>query len=181
MKKSGQYDTERIAGSWFCPACKFPVEDFESSTCLVCGFELTKPPTPPPVVCEACGTPVTPGQTSCAACGSSRLAVSRKAPAKSVRGPHLVSYSIDGKKEVYPVIVPKTRVGRQSDNDIAFPNEKSISGRHCEIVFQNGQFVLRDLNSTNGVFVNGEKIRESPIHNGDKVKLGVKMFRFEEK
>jgi pSer/pThr/pTyr-binding forkhead associated (FHA) protein len=48
-------------------------------------------------------------------------------------------------------------LGRRESCDIClrFPN---ISGRHCELFFDKGFWIVRDLNSTNGIKVNGEKI-----------------------
>ena len=50
-------------------------------------------------------------------------------------------------------------IGRASDNDIVIPKTSSaVSGRHCEIVVQNGAVYLRDLGSTNGTFINGKRL-----------------------
>lgn len=63
------------------------------------------------------------------------------------------------------------RVGRHPDND--FPIEHpTISSIHCEIVLMNDGVILRDLESTNGTFVNDEKVREFPLAPGQIVRLG---------
>ncbi len=50
-------------------------------------------------------------------------------------------------------------IGRAPDNDILIPrNVTSVSGRHCEIVVQNGVAYLRDMGSTNGTFINGRRV-----------------------
>lgn len=50
-------------------------------------------------------------------------------------------------------------IGRAPDNDVVIPKTSSaVSGRHCEIVVQNGAAYLRDLGSTNGTFINGKRL-----------------------
>ena len=48
-------------------------------------------------------------------------------------------------------------IGRAPSNDVVVSNT-TVSGRHCEIVVQNGAVYLRDLGSTNGTFINGRKL-----------------------
>ena len=55
----------------------------------------------------------------------------------------------------YP-ISSDTTIGRANDNDIGL-NVKTVSGYHCKICIEDGQFILRDLDSTNGTKVNGTK------------------------
>ena len=178
MDEQKTNDTEKIPGAYFCPACKFPVEDFSSPTCLVCGYQFVQGGKALDMVCSSCGAHVSAGSSSCPACGSARLEPKRILP-PAAKSPHLVSYSAEGKKELFSLALAKTRIGRHIDNEIAFPEERSVSGRHCEIVLEDGKYVLRDLNSTNGIFVNGVKVTEKVLAHGDKIKLGVKMFRFE--
>ncbi len=51
-------------------------------------------------------------------------------------------------------------------------DDTAVSRRHCEIVEVNGGWVLRDLGSSNGTYVNGAKITEHPLVDGNRVKLG---------
>ena len=63
-------------------------------------------------------------------------------------------------------------VGRLAGNDVAL-DDASVSSRHAEIVVQDGAVVLRDLDSTNGTFLNGEQITgEHPLNEGDEVYFG---------
>ncbi|RME04730.1 MAG: FHA domain-containing protein, partial [Planctomycetota bacterium] len=50
-------------------------------------------------------------------------------------------------------------IGRHKSCDIAIP-EKSVSSQHAKIFVQEGEMILEDLNSANGVFVNGRKIKQ---------------------
>jgi uncharacterized membrane protein len=70
------------------------------------------------------------------------------------------------------------KIGRAGDNHLAFPQEKAISGHHCEIFREGKNFFIRDLGSTNGVFVNSRKVETAPLTEGDEIKLGGKVFSF---
>jgi pSer/pThr/pTyr-binding forkhead associated (FHA) protein len=74
--------------------------------------------------------------------------------------------------------VDKTTIGRVDDN--TFPiAEASISSHHCEIVLKGNDVVVRDLNSTNGTFINGEKVAESVLQPGQILRLGQIEMRLE--
>ncbi|HET7625989.1 MAG TPA: FHA domain-containing RING-H2 finger protein [Verrucomicrobiae bacterium] len=63
------------------------------------------------------------------------------------------------------------RVGRSPDNDFQI-SHPTISSLHCEFILNNGGITLRDLESTNGTFINGEMIRECQLTAGQTVRLG---------
>ena len=71
----------------------------------------------------------------------------------------------------YELKVDTTTVGRVEDNafQIADP---SVSSHHCEILLKGSDVVIRDLNSTNGSFINGDKITESVLKPGQTLRLG---------
>lgn len=70
------------------------------------------------------------------------------------------------------VLQPTTSVGRRDDNSIQI-NEPSISANHAEIRLSTQGWLVTDLDSTNGTFVNGERIRgTTSIHSGDVVQFG---------
>lgn len=50
-------------------------------------------------------------------------------------------------------------IGRANDNDVVYP-DKTVSGHHCRCYKKNGKYYIEDTNSTNGVFVDGEKISQ---------------------
>jgi len=70
-------------------------------------------------------------------------------------------------------------VGRDPANDIVLRDAK-VSRRHAEIVFERGFFVVRDLGSTNGSFVNGKRIRVAPLTDDVEVRFGNSSARFSE-
>lgn len=62
-------------------------------------------------------------------------------------------------------------VGRDPGNDVILRDPK-VSRRHAEIVFERGFFVIHDLASANGTFINGRRVRVAPLTNGAKLRLG---------
>jgi len=67
--------------------------------------------------------------------------------------------------------VDKTTIGRVDDNTFQIA-DASVSSHHCEIILRGNDVVIHDLGSTNGSFINGEKISESVLKPGQTLKLG---------
>lgn len=67
--------------------------------------------------------------------------------------------------------VDKTTIGRVEDNTFQIA-EPSVSSHHCEILLRGNDVVIKDLNSTNGTFINGEKVSESVLKPGQMLRLG---------
>ena len=63
------------------------------------------------------------------------------------------------------------RLGRRDNNDIVLTDEKA-SGKHAEIVREDGGWVLRDLDSTNGTLMDGKSVREVALTSGDIFQVG---------
>lgn len=70
----------------------------------------------------------------------------------------------------------KFSIGRTPGNDIAL-DYPQVSGNHAEVSIQGGQYFIRDLNSRNGTFVNGQRITESAFNLSDEIRFG--SFRFD--
>jgi CheY-like chemotaxis protein len=64
-----------------------------------------------------------------------------------------------------------TTVGRAEGNQFQII-EPSVSGRHCEILLHGSDVVVRDLKSTNGTFIQGERITEAVLKLGQVLRLG---------
>ena len=81
-----------------------------------------------------------------------------------------------------------TVVGRSDDADIQIDDEK-VSRRHLKISLvqsdgqENGPIhaLVSDLNSTNGIFINGARVRKQELRNGDKLRIGNTILKFEVK
>jgi pSer/pThr/pTyr-binding forkhead associated (FHA) protein len=72
----------------------------------------------------------------------------------------------------------ETVVGRHMSCDLRLPLP-DVSRRHCRFVFVDRCWQVFDLNSLNGIFVNGERVTHSVLHNGDAVRLGSFTFNVE--
>jgi len=68
-------------------------------------------------------------------------------------------------------------IGRSRHCDLRLPTGDA-SRRHAEIVPVTGGYVLRDLASTNGTFVNGERVRERQLRPGDRIRIGSNTIAF---
>ena len=84
--------------------------------------------------------------------------------------------------EVTPLTSTRTVIGRAREVDITL-NDQRASREHCAILkvwdAGEGSFLLRDLSSTNGSFVNGVRaMPELPLREGDRIKVGNHLFRF---
>ena len=88
---------------------------------------------------------------------------------------HLCWINHDGGELVYLVRGPVT-VGRAPENEIAV-DEEGISRRHCRLELRAGTLHLKDLGSTNGTFVNGERVQEAEVGEGDEILVGRGLFR----
>jgi pSer/pThr/pTyr-binding forkhead associated (FHA) protein len=66
---------------------------------------------------------------------------------------------------------PDMLVGRHTEADIRLPLP-DVSRRHCRLVFTEGCWQVIDLNSLNGVQVNGEQVLQAPLENGDLLRIG---------
>ena len=69
-------------------------------------------------------------------------------------------------------------IGRQSDCDVSLTLSRKISRKHCCIAQVDEKYVVRDLGSTNGVFLNGTRIKkEATLSVGDDLMIGDVHFR----
>ena len=69
-------------------------------------------------------------------------------------------------------------LGRTKEADIQISDDE-ISRVHCSFQTQRGDFVVTDLGSTNGTFVNDQRIEISKLKRGDRVRIGNTIFEFE--
>jgi pSer/pThr/pTyr-binding forkhead associated (FHA) protein len=74
--------------------------------------------------------------------------------------------------------VDKTTIGRLEDNSFQI-TDPSVSSHHCEVLLRGSDVVVRDLNSTNGTYISGEKVTESVLKPGQILRLGQVEIRLE--
>ncbi|HEU4405122.1 MAG TPA: DUF4388 domain-containing protein [Polyangiaceae bacterium] len=98
------------------------------------------------------------------------------APGK--RRPYALRF-ISGKYQGGEVVLTPQKeivVGRSSDLEMVLV-EDMVSRRHARIYWENEQIQIEDLGSTNGTFVNGEKVRRANLKEGDRVLIGTSILK----
>jgi pSer/pThr/pTyr-binding forkhead associated (FHA) protein len=90
----------------------------------------------------------------------------------------LVSYREGQIDLAFPIATPGATIGREEDNMIQLPHEK-VSKHHAAILQAREGWVIKDLHSTNGVFVNDQRVQRRQLKDGDRVKIGPYEFYFE--
>jgi two-component system cell cycle response regulator len=88
----------------------------------------------------------------------------------------VVIYGLElGRK--YNLEQQSTLIGRSSTTDVQLDQE-SVSRHHAKIINASTAIILRDLESTNGTYVNDQPIKEYVLRDGDLVKIGRTIFKF---
>jgi predicted component of type VI protein secretion system len=83
-----------------------------------------------------------------------------------------------GGGETIPLMRTPMLLGRRESCDICLPFP-AVSGRHCELNFKNGFWLVRDLNSTNGLKVNGDKVQpggKKALFPGDIITIAKRQY-----
>ncbi len=80
------------------------------------------------------------------------------------------SYLLLPNKDIFPLTIAFTQIGRKNDNHLVIDNP-AISRNHAQIRNVNGNFVIFDLNSTSGTFVNGVRIKQALLRAGDVISI----------
>ena len=84
-----------------------------------------------------------------------------------------------GSERREPFEKPEINVGRVQGNDLMLA-KGNVSKRHARLLFRDGRFIVTDLKSTNGTYVNGRKIAQATIvREGDKIYIGDFVLRVE--
>lgn len=79
----------------------------------------------------------------------------------------------DGGSFVEGDLIPignKITIGRNSSNHMVLPSQ-SVSAYHARIYFEDGRYMLEDLNSTNGTFINGVPADKKSLLPGDEIRI----------
>lgn len=81
-----------------------------------------------------------------------------------------VGEPFDGR--TYEFEMEKTTVGRSSQSNLCL-QDASVSGRHCEILVHGAEVIIRDLDSSNGTYVNGARVNgQAQVKNGQMIRIG---------
>ena len=119
------------------------------------------------------GAPDAPAQPTPDAQDGQRAAARDPVPEGATR----LFISREQGREVVHVLGRKTSVGRTPDNDLQI-DAKFISRHHAVILAGPVNTVIEDLNSTNGVLVNGQRVTRQVLNDGDEVIIGRAHYRF---
>jgi len=88
----------------------------------------------------------------------------------------LILLKKDGNKQVFPVRNKATILGRRPDCELYIPLQV-VSRRHCQLSQEDNSLKVRDLRSSNGTFLNGQKILdETEVKPGDRLQIGPLTF-----
>lgn len=160
-----------------CPGCGRPLAD-TLSPCPFCGAEERRSHTGPELSAE-------PADRTLAADLSptvmARLSATEEYLEKTItlrERPVLVVNRGPGAGKVFDLnLESATCIGRAKANDIVL-DDVAVSSEHCRIRAENGAFVVHDLSSTNGTFVNDHKISRQPLAAGDLLQVGETFMQF---
>ena len=146
------------------------------------------PPPTPPGVCPYCGQRQDPITGACACtpvAAPAPTAPMQGYPTAPAAGGVAVAQAttlvgIDGALAGQRIAVPPTglTIGRETDNTLILP-DPSVSRHHARLAYENGALVVYDLNSTNGVYVNEQRVGKQTLRAGDIVRFGGTRFRIE--
>jgi hypothetical protein len=95
----------------------------------------------------------------------------------ALEGPARVLIRTNGNTEFVHVLGRRTRIGRGPDNELVL-DTKHISRHHAVLLAGPVHTTIEDLNSTNGVFVNGKRVSRQALKEGDRVTVGRTQFRY---
>jgi hypothetical protein len=95
----------------------------------------------------------------------------------ALEGPARVLIRADGNTDYVHVLGRRTRIGRGSDNELVL-DTKHVSRYHAVLLAGPAHTTIEDLNSTNGVFVNGKRVARQVLKDGDRVTVGRTQFRY---
>ena len=149
----------------YCQKCGS--EGTAGTPCAKCGAFI-----PEPVeleLCPVCSTAQRPGAKFCSRCGANI-----KIPAKENLDtrPHFVSISSLGDERIaYILNEPEVSVGRTLNNSFVIEHP-SVSKHHAKLMVVEDEYTLFDLDSSNGTFVNGKRVKETRLADGCAVRFG---------
>ncbi|MFN4259956.1 MAG: FHA domain-containing protein [Gemmataceae bacterium] len=77
---------------------------------------------------------------------------------------------------------PEFVIGRAEGCDLGIFGDNAVEKKHARILNKNNRFILEDLNTPSGTFINDERISgPTPLRSGDMIRLGKNVLRFEER
>jgi len=93
-------------------------------------------------------------------------------------GANFIVKEPSGTVKTFPMRQDRFVIGRSDHCDLSIA-DSSVSGRHAEILRTNGDIKIRDVGSANGIYLNGERIEEAELFDGDVLRLGQTSIRID--
>ena len=128
------------------------------------------PPVPPPQPPPTDGTVILPPESPAPAPPAAAASETPAGRTVVLTLAKLVAVDTDLGAAEFP-LQPLSFIGRTPDNQVRL-NKPAVSRRHAQITQTDKGWAIKDLQSENGSYVNGEKIGERPLADGDRVQIG---------
>jgi len=94
--------------------------------------------------------------------------------------PKAVAVVVQKTGQKFPLKNSKVKIGRDPSNQVVIPDDTFTSRHHAWITFEEGDFWLEDLGSTNGTLLNGHPVvKRQVLSAGDKIRVGHTELTFE--
>ena len=87
----------------------------------------------------------------------------------------LVMFRSDGERRSFSIARDMTVIGRREDCDLRIPLGE-VSRKHCRLIRDGDTLKLEDLGSSNGTYVNGQRVQEAMLSPGDTLQVGPVVF-----
>lgn len=132
--------------------------------------------------CPLCKRARVPRAQACPFCGSPYVDIAESLTAwrertSSSQRPQLRCIEGPTRGQVFPISGSHFSIGRSTDNHLRVPG-LLVSRHHALVVHQDDRFVLYDRDSTNGTYVNGQRVANHLLQPGDRIQIGSLVFAF---
>ena len=146
-----------------CPYCKTPIPE-DSVYCDVCGEKLR--------YCPSCGAFAK--SKRCAKCGHPTEEINAGEPASNPNSKHVPGHLVCMSANIRLGLSHEAIIGRRGNYGNTFQQFHSVSGNHAQLLCVEGIWQIRDLGSSFGTYLNGEKLEKNkptPINVNDILKF----------
>ena len=87
----------------------------------------------------------------------------------------MVMFRADGQRRSFSITRDMTVVGRREDCDLRIPLS-DVSRKHCRLILNGEAMKIEDLGSSNGTYINGERVQQAELSPGDTLQIGPVVF-----
>ena len=140
------------------------------------------------IICPICNNVLSGESSTCTVCGFSNISQTQQFDyistdrdsdhdSNTFCEPRLIVLGGDGTGTVYSIDPGITTIGRSPNSDI-YLNHMTVSRQHAQIEHKGDGYILKDLNSFNGVWCNNQSINRYSLSDGDIIQLGSFLLQF---